>query len=311
MMSTETRQMARDDLHRSMPFTVTRAGSGDATDGLTLEGDAAVFNSATVIDSWEGRFKEVLVPGSFKKTLRERTPRLQFDHGAHPLIGSLPIGRLTEAYEDGERAVHVVARLSDNWLVQPVRDAIAEGSVDGMSFRFSVVRDEWREPDGKVLKSDEEIISRLWSSQGLPEAELLERNVKELKCFELGPVVWPAYEATSVGVRSQKITIDLGRLNRPEERSALARAVLAADLAERSIESPGSDATPDAPPLERHPSVESADPNDAPPPGGHPSESTTSSTPSDEGAGRSDPAANMLRDMQATLARIHERNTDD
>ena len=39
-----------------------------------------------------------------------------------------------------EQGAHVIARLHDNWLIQPLRDAIASESIDGMSFRFEVVR---------------------------------------------------------------------------------------------------------------------------------------------------------------------------
>jgi len=298
--ATATRQIVREDLRRSMPFEVVRAvDDGTEDDGLTLEGDAAVFNSPTVIDSWEGRFKEVLVPGSFKKTLRETTPRLQFDHGTHPLIGSIPIGKLTQAFEDGDRAVHVVARLADNWLIQPVRDAIVSEAVDGMSFRFSVVREQWVGPDGKELTL-EDLRRLLWSSDAVSEDQLITRYIKELKCVELGPVVWPAYGDTSVGVRSQTITIDLGRLDRPETRSALARAVMLADRAAATSES-SSDET--APLPEEHPETST----DAPPTDGHPSDSTTRSTTDDESS-TPNPAADLARDMKAALARIHERN---
>ena len=285
---------ARGDLQRSAPFTLTRATKDDGPDGFTMEGDAAVFNTPTVIDSWEGRFKEILLPGCFKKTLRERTPRLQFDHGSHPLIGSLPIGRLTKAYEDGDRAVHVEARLSDNWLVQPVRDAIAEESIDGMSFRFTVVREEWRNPDDKVL-TVEEVLDLLWSSGGVSEDQLITRYIKELKCPELGPVVWPAYEATSVGVRSnQKITIDLGRLDRPEQRSALARAVMLADLAERS-DTDDSDAA--APPTDGHSDQAEESRDDAPPPDGHPSDA------------EQDPYVAFARRTASHMTRLKDRST--
>ena len=82
----------REDLIRSVDFALVR--SEDGGDGLTLEGYAAVFDSPTRIDSWEGQFDEVIQRGAFKKTLRERTPVLQFDHGQHPLIGSIPLGTI-------------------------------------------------------------------------------------------------------------------------------------------------------------------------------------------------------------------------
>lgn len=305
------RQSSRVDLRRSTPFTVTRDDEGDEEpgDGLTMIGDAAVFNELTTIDSWEGRFREQLLPGSWKKTLREITPRVQFDHGSHPMIGSIPIGTLREAYEDGDRAVHTKTRLLDNWLVQPVRDALAEDAINGMSFRFSVVREDWRYPDGKLVR-DEDLEGLLWETwvRDVPEEELLTRSLKEVKVFELGPVVWPAYEGTSVGVRSKgtdTLTIDLGRLNRTEERAKLARAVMLADRADRK---PDSVRTSTAPP-DGHPADRSAESPDAPPLDGHPSDSTTSTTPPDGSS--PDIATDILRSMQATLDRIHERNSHD
>jgi uncharacterized protein len=174
----------REDLVRSVPFELTRTDDGD---GLTLEGYAAVFNDWTEINSWEGHFLERILPGAFKKTLAERTPVLQFDHGSHPLIGSIPIGTITTARED-DRGLFIRARLSDNWLVQPVRDAIADGAVTGMSFRFSVPRDK-----------DE------WDNDATPPR----RSIRETITREVGPVVWPAYESTTVGVRSKQIVEQL------------------------------------------------------------------------------------------------------
>lgn len=229
-----TREIARDDLCRAVPFTVLRADDDSDGDGLTLEGYGAVFNAVTEIDSWEGSFEEVIAPGAFRKSLRERTPRLQFDHGTHPLIGSLPIGRITDIAED-TTGLRVSARLSDNWLVEPVRDAIRDGAVDGMSFRFSVVRDEWVDREGKRV-NDAQLMDLLWNPG---DRGPLRRTLKEVKVAEVGPVVWPAYEATSVGVRS-KVTIDLGRLNDPDQRKNLARAVMLADAAERSTRTPAA-----------------------------------------------------------------------
>lgn len=183
----------RDDLTREVSFRVE-----PSDDGLTLEGYAAVFNTPTRIDSWEGLFDEQIAPGAFTKTLSERTPVLQFDHGKHPLVGSIPIGAIQTLSEDSH-GLHVRARLHDNWLVQPVRDAIREGSIDGMSFRFSVVKETVVEGGDVPM-----------------------RTVNELKLYELGPVVFPAYESTIVGVRSRyaELLVD------PDARAELARALL-------------------------------------------------------------------------------------
>jgi len=213
----------RHDLVRSVAFTVRDvaddAGDGD---GLNLTGLAAVWDSPTQIDSWEGTFSESIRKGAFRKTIREMTPVLQFDHGRHPLVGSIPIGRIDEIAETDE-GLAVTARLSDNWLIEPVRDAIRDRSVTGMSFRFDVVREEWRDNAGKLLKADE-VGPLLWNPG---DRGPLARTLVELKCRELGPVVFPAYTDTSVDVRARTLADGLSRDGDAarELRRSLARAV--------------------------------------------------------------------------------------
>jgi HK97 family phage prohead protease len=151
---------AARDLERSAPFSFQRADDDAEGDGRSLTGYAAVFGQDTEIDSWEGRFTETIRKGAFRKTIRESTPVMQFDHGRHPLIGSLPIGSITDLRED-DQGLYVEGRITDNWLMQPVRDAIAEKTVNGMSFRFEVVREEWRDVNGKLVKP-EEVLDLLW-----------------------------------------------------------------------------------------------------------------------------------------------------
>jgi HK97 family phage prohead protease len=167
----------RDDLIREFDFSLIDEVRSD-NDGLTLTGYAAVFNRATRIDSWEGQFDEIIAPGAFKRSINAGTPVLMFEHGRHPLVGSMPLGTFKRLREDSQ-GLYVEARLHDNWLIEPVRDAIASGAVTGMSFRFSVVREAWD------------------NSKKVPL-----RTLQEVKVSELGPVVFPAYRDTSVAVRS-------------------------------------------------------------------------------------------------------------
>ncbi|HLU99144.1 MAG TPA: HK97 family phage prohead protease, partial [Thermobifida alba] len=91
----------REDVFREAPFALRAAADGgEAGDGLTLDGFAAVFNRETIIDSWEGRFREKISPGAMKKSFRENPPKIQFDHGRHPLIGSIPIASLERIAEE-------------------------------------------------------------------------------------------------------------------------------------------------------------------------------------------------------------------
>lgn len=190
-----------DIIQRAVSFELRDTSS----DGRTLSGYAAVFNSPTRINERGQSFDETVARGAFAKAINNRDKVVvQFDHGQHPLIGSMPLGKVTELRED-DHGLWLEAQLSDNWLIQPVRDAIRDGAVDGMSFRFSV-------PDG----------GDTWDRSGAVAV----RTINEVRLYELGPVVFPAYADTSVAVRSALNAI-------PDEiRQAL-------------IETPDAPATPD------------------------------------------------------------------
>ena len=235
-----------EGVRRQAPFALRSTDDGPDGDGLTLDGYGAVFNRETIIDSWEGRFREKIAPGAMKRSFRETPPRVQFDHGHHPTIGSIPIAKVERIAEEvdpvlaPEGGAHIVARMFDNWLMQPVRDAIAAGAIDGMSFRFTVVREQWHDHTGKAIRDESELFDALRRTrfEDVPDNELPVRTLKELRVPEIGPVVWPAYADTSVSMRSK--VIDLGRLDDPEQRKLLAEAVFLADTAESSQRSAAS-----------------------------------------------------------------------
>jgi HK97 family phage prohead protease len=153
----------------------------DGGDGHTLEGYAAVFNTPARIRDLQGDFDETIAPGAFKRSIGQRTPVLQFDHGKDPAVGGAPIGKI-EALAEDSRGLHVRARLFNRPAVEGIREAIAEGAITGMSFRFGVPErgDVW----GR-------------SAEGVDT-----REIRDADIHELGPVVFPAYDQTSVSVRS-------------------------------------------------------------------------------------------------------------
>lgn len=188
--------------------------SRSSDDGRTLEGYAAVFDSPTRIRGWEGDFEETIRSGAFTRSLKERTPVLQYDHGKDARVGSVPIGAIEDLREDG-KGLFVRARLYDNPVVEPVRQAIAGRSIRGMSFRFEV-------PDGGDAWSDRDT----------------KREIRDADVHELGPVVFPAYDTTSVTVRSLLAQLD------PNDRDAFVREVAellrtSTDLAGRPAQGAG------------------------------------------------------------------------
>lgn len=209
----------KNNLCRAASFELR---ADDDTDGFTLEGYAAVFDDPTRIDSWEGTFDETIARGAFAKTIKERKPVLQFDHGHDIATGSVPIGAIDELRED-DHGLFVRATLHDNARVEPIRQAIASGAIDGMSFRFRVTREEWDDT-----------------------AEVPQRTIREVELHELGPVVFPAYASTTVGVRSLLADLE------DDDRSRLV-AELAREIQSSSDAAPqGTSDTPVAP-VDDHP----------------------------------------------------------
>lgn len=181
--------------YRAVEFRAEQTG-----DGRTLEGYAAVFGTPTRIEDWAGAFDEQIARGAFNRTLNARKPVLQFDHGHDARTGSVPIGAIEQINEDSN-GLFVRARLFDNPVVEPIRQAIEGGAIDGMSFRFRV-------NDHTVLKR---------------KGDVDLRTIREVELYELGPVVFPAYDATTVGVRSLLAGLS------PEDRATIVRE-LAAEL---------------------------------------------------------------------------------
>lgn len=176
-----------------------------ASDGRTLRGIAVPFGQITRIDSWfEGRFDEQFRKGAFTRSLKQRTPKLQFDHGTHPLFGSLPIGDFRKLTET-DAGLDVDARIFEAPLFEPLREALATDQIDGMSIRFRPLKIEITQPEQRDDDGDVEL-----------------RTVTEAELIELGPVMFPAYAGTSVDLRS------LGALDLSSEvdRHRLAEALL-------------------------------------------------------------------------------------
>ncbi|TFI45154.1 HK97 family phage prohead protease [Rhodococcus sp. 1R11] len=183
---------------RDTPFELTRSGDSADGTGRTLSGYAAVFGADTEIRSWEGNFIERLAKGSFRNSIRDNpNPLMQWDHGRDSRVGTTPIGKYTTLREDAQ-GLYVEGELFDNPVVEPVRQAIEAGAVTGMSFAFVVIRDEWRDNKGNLIRPAE--LRELLYDAG--DRGPIRRTIKEVRMSEAGPVGRPAYKQTSVGVRS-------------------------------------------------------------------------------------------------------------
>jgi HK97 family phage prohead protease len=151
----------------------------------TLHGHFAVFNRFTEIDSWmEGHFLERIAPGAFKKTFREQTPKVLFQHGQDPQIGDKPLGTVESLAEDDTGAAYEVLMLDTAYN----RDLIPglEAGLYGASFRFQVMRRRSTRSRRRRTRT------RPAAGADDPGGEVM----------EFGPVTFPAYADATAGVRS-------------------------------------------------------------------------------------------------------------
>lgn len=166
--------------------TVLRTGT--TSDGSTMVGHFAVFNSWTEIKSaYEGNFLERIGPNAFDETFRAKSGqvRVLYDHGADPQIGNKPLGTPKVLRSDSHGAYYEV-ELFDTSYVNDLKPAIRAGQL-GASFRFKVTEETWAAGE----RSDH-------NPDGLDE-----RTITGVELYEFGPVTFPAYADASVGLRSR------------------------------------------------------------------------------------------------------------
>jgi len=150
-----------------------RALSTDST-SLRIGGYAAQFNKEATGLS----FREVIAPGAFTRTLDSGEPVfLLVNHDTDNLpLASTQSG--TMSLRQDETGLYMEADLDpNNPRAQELASAVSRGDVSKMSFAFTVA------PDGDTREA------------GL-------RTLQDLNLFEVSVVTWPAYDATTVGMRT-------------------------------------------------------------------------------------------------------------
>jgi Escherichia/Staphylococcus phage prohead protease len=144
-------------------------------EGHTITGYAAVFNSLSQV-LWG--FREMIAPGAFADSLSDDV-RALWNHDTAIVLGRTKSGTL-RLHED-ETGLRI--EIDPPESAAAYLESIARGDVDQMSFGFNTLEDDWNEDDeGQVI-----------------------RTLRKVKLFEVSPVTFPAYTATSVGVRSDEM----------------------------------------------------------------------------------------------------------
>ena len=160
---------------RRITFNEFELRAGQAGDGMSFSGYAAIFNS----DSEPLPFIERIAPGAFAKSLKSRNNiRMYMNHDSSMLLGTTR-SKTVRLAEDS-KGLFVDADLPDTSVGRDLSVLMQRGDVDSMSFGFTV-------PQG----------GDRWSDDGT------RRELRQIRLFEVSVVTgFPAYAATSASVRS-------------------------------------------------------------------------------------------------------------
>lgn len=149
-----------------------------STTGHRLTGYASVFNYP--IPSGTEHFPQTtyVKPGAFAKTIKDNRGMIQvlFNHGRDPRFGELPIGTVTDIRED-THGLWTETELHDGPENDNLKAALSSGALRAMSIQFETMDEEHSE-------------------------DRSERNIKQIKLWEYGPVTFPANAAATAQLHS-------------------------------------------------------------------------------------------------------------
>ena len=182
----------------------TRAeGEGDR-----IVGYAAVFNR----DSEDlGSFTEEVAPGAFSDAIKDDDVRALVDHDSSRILGRTAAGTLKLA--EDKVGLRMEIDLPDTTTGRDIKESIKRGDVTGASFSFRTIDDKWETRDGKD-----------------------HRTLLKVKLFDVGPVSFPAYPDTAVGVRNLEIAMRSLEATKPKPVDPDPECDVDAELRQRHAE---------------------------------------------------------------------------
>jgi len=149
---------------------------GEPGERRQLTGHGAVFNS---LSEDLGGFKEIIAPGAFSETLGADVRSL-FNHDPNMVLGRTAAG--TMRLSEDEIGLVYEVDLPETQAARDLETSIGRGDVTQSSFGFRVLEESWQNPT---------------EDQPVPV-----RVLRRVELYDVGPVTFPAYTATSVTSRA-------------------------------------------------------------------------------------------------------------
>jgi HK97 family phage prohead protease len=154
-----------------------RADEGAAA---TIQGYSAVFYDGTPETEyrlWDDLVERIM-PGAFDRALRDaHDVRALFNHEADNLLGRTTAGTCRLSVDTVGLRYEIDP--PDTQVARDLMTSLKRGDIDGSSFSFVETNVQWRDEEG-----------------------VLYREVLDVDLYDVGPVTFPAYEASSALLRA-------------------------------------------------------------------------------------------------------------
>ena len=173
---------------RSMPVSI----DDSQDEKMLIQGYAIRFNEPAVFKFDGVEYREVIDPRALDKTDMKDIP-LKYNHSDNVMVMARTRNKTLQLIKD-EEGLRILAELANTTAGRDLYELIKRGDVDKMSFAFTVTKDDY-------------------------DRETRTRTILAIdKIFDVSAVDTPAYETTSLSVRSYfEVEIE-------KERIALERA---------------------------------------------------------------------------------------
>lgn len=184
---------ASDRLERRWIETDVRCETrdGEAQAPPRVVGYAAVWDSPSEPIEWldaKGnlvRFRETIARGAFAASILDCDCRALFNHDPSLILGRNRAGTLRLTEDD--HGLRYECDLPDVSYARDLAVSLRRGDITGSSFAFVVIADEWHDPEAG--------------------SDLAHRRITKAHLFDVSPVTYPAYQASSSAVRSIPMAI--------------------------------------------------------------------------------------------------------
>jgi len=157
---------------RSMPVSI----DDSQDEKMLIQGYAIRFNEPAVFKFDGVEYREVIDPRALDKTDMRDVP-LRYNHSDNVMVMARTRNKTLQLIKD-EEGLRILAELANTTAGRDLYELIKRGDVDKMSFAFTVAKDDY-------------------------DRETRTRTILAIdKIFDVSAVDTPAYETTSLSVRS-------------------------------------------------------------------------------------------------------------